>query len=115
MQDIGLHYWNQKKCSVVHVKRGAQVLDESGMRMDEKTTITALGEGKHSKFLGVLENVQQDERMALACAAKSIYAGYLLYGPAPCLIVTVHRQLTSMHSRCCGTYCGHSIGLYFFS
>ena len=28
-QDIGLH-WNQKKCSVVHVKRGAQVLDESG-------------------------------------------------------------------------------------
>ena len=36
MQDIGLH-WNQKKCSVVHVKRGAQVLDESGMRMDETT------------------------------------------------------------------------------
>ena len=69
MQDIGLH-WNQKKCSVVHVKRGAQVLDESGMRMDETTTITALGEGKHYKFLGVLENVQQDERLALACAAK---------------------------------------------
>ena len=45
MQDIGLH-WNQKKCSVVHV-RGAQVLDEFGMRMDETTTITALGEGKH--------------------------------------------------------------------
>ena len=69
MQDIGLH-WNQKKCSVVHVKRGAQVLDESGMRMDETTTITALGEGKHYKFLGVLENVRQDERLALACAAK---------------------------------------------
>ena len=57
MQDIGLH-WNQKKCSVVHVKRGAQVLDESGMRMDETT------------ILGVLENVRQDERLALACAAK---------------------------------------------
>ena len=41
MQDIGLH-WNQKKCSVVHVKREAQVLGESGMRMDEKTNITAL-------------------------------------------------------------------------
>ena len=61
MQDIGLH-WNQKKCSVVHVKRGAQVLEESGMRMDETTTIMALGEGKHYKFLGVLENVRQDER-----------------------------------------------------
>ena len=102
MQDVGLH-WNKKKCSVVQVKRGAQVLDESGMRMDEKTTITALGEGKHYKFLGVLENVQQDERLALACAAKSTYAGYLLYGPAHCLIVTVYRQLTSVHSRCCGT------------
>ena len=55
---------------MVHVKRGAQVLDESGMRMDETTTITALGEGKHYKFLGVLENVRQDERLALACAAK---------------------------------------------
>ena len=69
MQDIGLH-WNQKKCSVVHVKRGAQVLDESGMRMDETTTITALGEGKLYKFLGVLENIRQDKRLALACAAK---------------------------------------------
>ena len=68
MQDIGFH-WNQKKCSVVHVKREAQVLDESGMRMDEKTTITALGEGKYHKFLGLLGNVQQDERLALACAA----------------------------------------------
>ena len=26
MQDNGLH-WNQKKCSVVQLKRGAQVLD----------------------------------------------------------------------------------------
>ena len=42
MQGIGLH-WNQKKCSVVHVKRAAQVLNESGMRMDETTTIAALG------------------------------------------------------------------------
>ena len=40
MQDMGLH-WNQKKCSVVHVKRGTQVLDESGMMTDETTTITA--------------------------------------------------------------------------
>ena len=44
-------------------------LDESGMRMDETTTITALGELKHYKFLGVLENVRQDEWLALTCAA----------------------------------------------
>ena len=69
MQDIGLH-WNQKKCSVVHVKRGARVLDESGMWMDETTIIRALREGKQYRFLGVLENVRQDERLAPACAAK---------------------------------------------
>ena len=51
IQDIGLH-WNQKNCSVVHVKRGAQVLDESDMKMDETTPIKSLGEGKHYKFLG---------------------------------------------------------------
>ena len=55
---------------MVHVKRVAQVLDESGMRMEKTTTITALGEGKHYKFLGLLGNVRQDERLALACAAK---------------------------------------------
>ena len=52
------------------MKRGAQVLDESGMRMDETTTITALGEGKHYRFLGVVENVRLDERLALECVAK---------------------------------------------
>ena len=45
------------------------MLEESGMRMDETTFITALREGKHFKFLGVLENVRQDELLALACAA----------------------------------------------
>ena len=62
--------WIDERKAYVHVKSGAQVLDESGMGMDETTTITALGEGKHYKFLGVLENVRQDERLALACAAK---------------------------------------------
>ena len=51
MQDISLH-WNHKKCSVVHAKKGALVLNESGMRIDETTTIMALGERKHYKFLG---------------------------------------------------------------
>ena len=55
------------------------MLDESGMRMDEKTTITALGEGKHYKFLGVLENVQQDERLAPACAAKEVSTKDIYY------------------------------------
>ena len=46
------------------------MLEESGMRMDKTTAITAPSEGKHFKFLGVLENVRQDEQLALGCAAK---------------------------------------------
>ena len=102
MQDIGLHC-NQKKCSVAHVKRGAQVLDESGMRMDWTTTITALGEGKHYRFLGVLEKVRQDERLALACAAKDYLRRISIIWSTPYLIGTVYRKLISMHSRYCGT------------
>ena len=35
-------------------------------RTDETTTITALGEGKHYKFLGVLENFLRDKLVVLA-------------------------------------------------
>ena len=69
VQDIGLH-WIQKRCSVVHVKMGSPSARRVWYEMDETTTIKALGEGKHYKFLGVLENVRQDERLALACAAE---------------------------------------------
>ena len=34
MKDIGRD-WNPKKCSVVHVKKGAKVEDAEGMKVDE--------------------------------------------------------------------------------
>ena len=79
--------------------------------MDETTSITALGEGKHYKFLGVLENVRQDERLALACAAEEYLRRIFITWFSP-LSDPVYRQLISMHSRRCGTYCEHSIGLF---
>ena len=49
-------------------------------------------------------NNGDQERCSLSSAAKeSIYAGYLLYGPSSCLIVTVYGQLICMRSRSCGT------------
>ena len=53
-------------------------------------------------LLGVLENVRQDERLALACAAKEYLRRISIIWSSP-LIVTEHRQLISMHYRCCGT------------
>ena len=79
------------------------MLDESGMRMEKTTTITALGEGKHYRFLGVLEKVRQDERLALACAAKEYLRRVSIIWSTPYLIGTVYRKLISMHSRYCGT------------
>ena len=115
MQDIGLH-WNQKKCSVVHVKRGAQVLDESGMRIDETTTITAsaLGEGKHYKFLGVLENVRKDERLALACAAKEYLRRISIIWSSPLSHDCNRVQATNQYALPVLWYlmCTVNIGLY---
>ena len=53
-------------------------------------------------LLGVPENVRQDERLALACAAKEYLRRISIIWSSP-LIVTEHRQLISMHYRCCGT------------
>ena len=38
--------------------------------MDESTVITSLKEGTQYKFLGVLENLEQDVKLALKVAAK---------------------------------------------
>ena len=38
--------------------------------MDESTVITSLKEGTQYKFLGVLENLKQDDKLALKIAAK---------------------------------------------
>ena len=69
MEDIGLQ-WNPKKCSTIHVRKGVQVQDSLGIKMDESTVITSLKEGTQYKFLGVLENLKQDDKLALKVAAK---------------------------------------------
>ena len=67
--ELGLQ-WNPKKCSTIHVRKGVQVQDSLGIKMDESTVITSLKEGTQYKFLGVLENLKQDDKLALKVAAK---------------------------------------------
>ena len=69
MQDMGLH-WNPKKCNVLHVKRGNQVQDAVGTKLDQSSVVESLKPGTSYKFLGVQETVTQDEKLALECAAK---------------------------------------------
>ena len=69
MEDVGLA-WNPTKCAVVHVSRGVHVSGNSGMILDETARIPSLEDGKQYKFLGVLENVMQEDKLVLECAAK---------------------------------------------
>ena len=69
MEDVGLT-WNPKKCAVVHVRRGVDVTDNSGMILDETARIPSLEDGKQYKFLEVPESATKEDKLVLECAAK---------------------------------------------
>ena len=68
MDCIGLR-WNEKKCAVVHVKRGC-VKQTENMEIDELKSIESLGEESTYKCLGVLENSKQEDKLVLENAWK---------------------------------------------
>ena len=71
MKDIGLE-WNERKCSVAHVKRGTLEPEESESAVDsEREVFKSLAEGSHYKFLGVMENTKQDDDLSLQIAGKA--------------------------------------------
>ena len=69
MKDMGLR-WNSKKYSVLHVKRGVQQEDNDSIKLDESFAIQSLKQQSHYKFLGVLENIKQEDQLVLECASK---------------------------------------------
>ena len=71
MDCIGLR-WNEKKCAVVHVKRGC-VKQTENMEIDELKSIKSLGEESTYKFLGVLENSKQEDKLVLENAPIGDY------------------------------------------
>ena len=68
MEDIGLQ-WNPRKCAVVHIRGGVHSQESSGRDLAGERLPT-LEEGRTYKFLGVLETLVQEEKMALELAAR---------------------------------------------
>ena len=68
MDSIGLR-WNEKKCAVVHLKRGC-VSQTENMWIDKLKSIKSLGEQSTYKFLGVLENSKQEDKLVLENVSK---------------------------------------------
>ena len=80
MDYIGLK-WNEKKCVVVHVKRGC-VKQTENMEIDELKSIRSLGESTY-KFLGVLENSKQEDKLFLENALKEYLCRLVIIWSSP--------------------------------
>ena len=76
MEDVGLKL-NPKKCAVTHFQRGVHVADSRGLEVDGNAKIPSLENGEHYKFLGVLESLKQEEKLALECTSTSYELPYV--------------------------------------
>ena len=72
MENVGLQ-WNPKKCAVVHFKRGTHVADSGGLKVDGNARISSLEDRQQYKFLGLLESLKQDEKLAWQSAANEYF------------------------------------------
>ena len=63
--------WNENKCSVTHIKRGALDQSTGDMKVEETAVIAKLKTEEHYKFLGVLENLKQKDKMVLKCDTEA--------------------------------------------
>ena len=71
MNDTGLK-WNERKCSVAHVKRETLEPEESESARDsERKVFKSLAVGSYYKFLGVMENTKQDNDLSLQIAGNA--------------------------------------------
>ena len=62
--------WNEKKCAVTHMKKGTLDQTTSDMKLYESAVIARLKDGEQYKFLGVQENLKQEDKLVLTCAAE---------------------------------------------
>ena len=68
MGDIGL-LWNEKKCTVVNLKRVCLQELAPGLKTGEQQLIKSLTEDSQYKFLDVLESIKQEDSLVLESAA----------------------------------------------
>ena len=69
MGDIGVQ-WNPKKCNVLHVRRAITAQDSERCVM-RTMSVDCLKEDLHYRFLGVPEQLLQDEKLVLEVAANT--------------------------------------------
>ena len=61
MESTGLK-WNEKKCAVIHVKRGQVEQGSGDMKIADIKPIKSLDQHNTYKFLGVFENTKQEDK-----------------------------------------------------
>ena len=69
MENVGLQR-NPKKCAVTHIRRGVLAANNEWVKVDGNAKKPSLEEGQQYKFLGVLECLKQEEKLALKCATN---------------------------------------------
>ena len=92
MEKVGLQ-WNHKKCAVTHIRRGVLVAHSAGVKVDGNAKIPSLKEGQQYKFLGMLECLKQEEKLALKCATKEYLGRMSLIWSSP--LSDYHRVIAS--------------------
>ena len=64
--------WNEKKCAVTHMKKGALDQTTSDVKLDKSAVIARLKDGEQNKFQGVQENLKQEDKLVLNLPEESI-------------------------------------------
>ena len=82
MECLGLK-WNEKKCAVMHVKRGSLVFDGESMKIDGLRPINFLRADSHYNSFGVRESVRQEDGLVLELAAKEFLKRVSVISPSP--------------------------------
>ena len=62
---------NEKKCAVIHVKRGQVEQGSGDMKIDDLKPIKSLDQHNTYKFIGVFQNTKQVDKQVLESAAKT--------------------------------------------
>ena len=71
MESTGLK-WNEKKCAVIHVKRGQVGQGSADMKIADRKPIKSLDQHNTYKFLGIFENTKQEDKQVQKAAAKRL-------------------------------------------
>ena len=86
---------------IIHVKRGVQQEANDSIKLEESFVVQSLKQQSHYKFLGVLENIKQEDLLALECASKEYLKRLCVILSSPLsLMSTKSLHRTSMPSRC---------------